>query len=428
MFQPSFEVPDKKRKRDDSEDSARDASRPATFTAPYGGSDLGEGIVDDETPEIASGPSSKKKARVVVRDDKYYFEDGSCILQVEDTLFNVHRTILSKDNSSFSTMFSLPQGEDNVGEGKSDDNPIVLAGDTVSEFRHFLWALYALPPELRVVTSADADLTQLIDIARVSNKYFFKSLETWSLDAIQEYVGRKPCPILTTIPPPMSYSFTDDDGLSSTAQLTRLVRLAQMCSHDRLMDTMIALLRSLMSSSLQYAYLAMTLADELDIRALRGSAYLEVMQKSMVVKRTKVDVDLAAKPTSPDQPFVINPAQQLRLLSGYYRLTRTWERLRVAPPHFEHSASCGATWHQHGCTQSWLEFWKDKTRSEAVLSFGMADCLGRLKLIAKDYDRWGSATYMHHDCRLAARRSISEVIKSVEEALPDYFSDSAEDC
>jgi hypothetical protein len=26
---------------------------------------------------------------IVTRDDKYYFEDGSCILQVESTLFNV---------------------------------------------------------------------------------------------------------------------------------------------------------------------------------------------------------------------------------------------------------------------------------------------------------------------------------------------------
>jgi hypothetical protein len=40
-------------------------------------------------------------------------------------------------------MFTLPQG-DNESEGRSDDSPIVLTGDTVSEFRHFLWALYAL--------------------------------------------------------------------------------------------------------------------------------------------------------------------------------------------------------------------------------------------------------------------------------------------
>lgn len=40
-------------------------------------------------------------------------------------------------------MFSLPQGN-NQAEGHSDEVPIVLSGDTAEEFRHFLWALYAL--------------------------------------------------------------------------------------------------------------------------------------------------------------------------------------------------------------------------------------------------------------------------------------------
>jgi len=319
------------------------------------------------------------------------------------------------------------------------------------------------PPELRVVTSEGADLTKLIDIARISNKYSFKTLETWTLDVIQDYVNRKPSPILTAIPAPSAYTFLSDpspttplspsDGtastIRSTEQLTKLIRIAQMCNHEPLLGTMIGLLRQLMSSSLQYAYLAMTLADDLDLRTLRGVAYLEVMQKAVIVKRTKADAALkrppqlqgsgtggSSTPAIPDDKegdvdaqgrLVINSAQQLRLLSGYYRLTKTWECLRMVPPPFDHATSCGATWHQHGCTQSWLEFWKEKTRSDAVLSLGLADVLGRLKQVQKDYDRWGSATYMHHDCRMAARRSIVETIKTVEDALPDYFSEAGDD-
>jgi len=213
---------------------------------------------------------------------------------------------------------------------------------------------------------------------------------------------------------------------------------------------MISLLKQLMGSSLQYAYLAMSLADELNLRALKGPAYLEVMHKAALVH--KIHIDLPGKPkgqvlpigeansTAPanqssghadengddgDDRLIVNPSQQLRLLSGYYRLARTWEALRLTPPHFDHAPSCGATWHQHGCTQSWQEFWKDKTRGDTVLSYGLADVLGRLKQVQKEYDRWGSATYMHHDCRMAARRSIQELIKTVEDALPDYFSEGA---
>lgn len=62
----------------------------------------------------------------------------------------VHRSTLTKDKSTFDTMFSLPSdsGADSsmtVGpEGESDDNPIRLQGDTAEEFRALLWALYAL--------------------------------------------------------------------------------------------------------------------------------------------------------------------------------------------------------------------------------------------------------------------------------------------
>jgi len=310
------------------------------------------------------------------------------------------------------------------------------------------------PPELSIVTSPSGDLSHLIDIARVSNKYSFKSMETWALDAIQDYVNRKPSPILSSMPSPQSYTFNSPDSPTNPTQaetadqLTRLIRLAQLCSHDRLLATMIALLRQLMTSSVQYAYLAMKLADELDLRTLRGAAYLEVMQKAVVVKKVRVDVlkpsnvsnlvpgdatgtglpvqdnaNAAEGTVDNEGRLIITRAQQLRLLAGYYRLTSTWDQLRLTPLHFEHSHSCGATWHQQGCTQSWLEFWKEKTRSDSVMNLGLADVLGRLKLVQKDYDRWGSATYMHHDCRMNAKKAIGDVIKRVEDALPDYFAE-----
>ncbi|KAH0585925.1 hypothetical protein H2248_007212 [Termitomyces sp. 'cryptogamus'] len=400
------------------------------------------------------------------RDPEYYFDDGSCIFLVEDTLFKVHRSRLcndsrqSKDSNSFGTMFSLPQGRLEV-EGKSDENPIVLIGNTPSEFRHFLWSFYALPPE---INKASENLPLMIDIARVSHKYDFKDLETWALNTIHEYVNRKPSPILAANPPAQSYTFSfhgmasnrtksnDATTIQNTEELTTLIRLAHLCNHEPLLTTLISHLKQLMSSSVQYAYIAMTLADELDLRSLRGVAYLEVMQKATVVKRTKTDIELKAMTTQlssttadtipfvPGLPaateegtvdeedrLVISRAQQLRLLSGYYRLTSTWERLRTTPPAFDHSSSCGATWHQHGCTQSWVEFWKEKTRIDAVLALGLTDVVGRLKQIHKEYERWGSVPYMHFECRNAARNAILEVIRKIEDGLPDFFSDGEEE-
>jgi hypothetical protein len=242
-------------------------------------------------------------------------------------------------------------------------------------------------------------------------------------------VNRKPSPILAS--DPHSYTFLpsalSSPASSSTSEttnvalLTSLIRLAQLCVHGPLLSSMITLLRQLMTISIQYAYLAMTLADELDLKALRGAAYAVVMLKADIVRDLGMNIlggsegeasvessgtampnsashwhgihssagalagpvpnlgvnfvatttaitstSPSSSPSSSPMPAPSPPitaSQRLRLLTGYYRLTRMWDYLRVHPPSFGHASSCGATWHQHGCMQSWVEFWKEKSRT-----------------------------------------------------------------
>jgi len=127
-------------------------------------------------------------------------------------------------------------------------------------------------------------------------------------------------------------------------------------------------------------------------------------------------------PPEDDLP-ALTSEQRTRLLAGYYRLSRFWERLRAAPPDFDHALACGATWHQHGCTLSWVEFWKEKARSETVINLGVADVLGKLRHIQREYIRLGSTTYMHHECREMAKKCLAETIKNTEDNLSEFFSD-----
>lgn len=274
-----------------------------------------------------------------------------------------------------------------------------------------------------IVHSTNADITRLVNIARVSYKYHFKSIENWSLDAINDQVSRRDSPLLVTSGPRDTKAALRANG----NQISRLMRLAQLCGHERLLATMTVILRRFMGSHLHYAHLAMTLADELNLRTLRGVAYFEVMQKAIVVARE--DTGRRRSPRhgggndEDDEEIldsrgrlIVSCEQQLRILQGYYKLTSAWEKLRVEPVHFEHAPTCNATWHLHGCTQSWNEFWKEKTKGEGVLQLGLADLLGRLKNIAKEFDRFGSASYMHHDCRALARKAIHEKVRVVEQA------------
>lgn len=64
--------------------------------------------------------------------------------------------MLVKDRSTFQSMFSLDvyrmpkeygptsPADATIREGTDDNNPVVLQGDTVHEFRALLWSLYSL--------------------------------------------------------------------------------------------------------------------------------------------------------------------------------------------------------------------------------------------------------------------------------------------
>jgi hypothetical protein len=205
-----------------------------------------------------------------------------------------------------------------------------------------------------------------------------------------------------------------------------LVRLAQLCGHKRLMDAMVAMLRKLMSGSVRDAYLALALADELDLRMLRGAAYFEVLQNAHVAVLT-VAHDLEGRALGDVDGLgnlLVSRAQRMRLLEGYYRLSMLWEKLREEPPRLEHASPCAMSFHHHACTQSWHEFWRDKTRGEAVMKCGLADVLGRLHAVSRELDRQGTTMQlMHPECRSAARKVIIERIVVVKDSLSDYFTD-----
>ncbi|KAJ7334735.1 hypothetical protein DFH08DRAFT_706917, partial [Mycena albidolilacea] len=82
-----------------------------------------------------------------VRDPVYYKTSGDCKIRVDDALFCIHRFLLEQDSPMFQTMFQLPQGGVEP-QGLTDENPIVLVGDTVEQVRALCWALYALQAQL----------------------------------------------------------------------------------------------------------------------------------------------------------------------------------------------------------------------------------------------------------------------------------------
>ncbi|KAJ4477522.1 hypothetical protein J3R30DRAFT_227271 [Lentinula aciculospora] len=111
------------------------------------------------------------------RDERFWFYDGSVVVQAEDTLFRVHQTVLSNSSEIFSTLFSLPQSDSHTQESV-EGCPIVQLQDLARDFSDLLHALYH--PSHFDDFPSDSELDDILNfitgILRLSSKYVIHSL------------------------------------------------------------------------------------------------------------------------------------------------------------------------------------------------------------------------------------------------------------
>jgi len=90
-------------------------------------------------------PPQKRQRSDITGDPRtrseYWFQDGNIVLQVENTLFRVHQSILSRESQIFKDTFSMPQvpsQEDELIEGC----PVVRLSDTAEDMGNIISLLY----------------------------------------------------------------------------------------------------------------------------------------------------------------------------------------------------------------------------------------------------------------------------------------------
>ncbi|KAF7987052.1 hypothetical protein HWV62_187 [Athelia sp. TMB] len=355
---------------------------------------------------------------IPARDYDYYISDGNTVLLVESTLFKVHRSTLTKDKSTFDSMFSLDldlrahttssTGASIGPEGESDDNPIRLQGDTADEFRALLWALYALPHELMVALTPQANMLQLFHLSRITHKYQFRSIETWALAALTTAYKN-------TIPSPLDD--VEGSGQNKGPSLAQITELAALCEQRELLDAALAKWKRLLGEGRDVA-LALSLSERLQLPHLLGMSYYSMLLKG----RDAWAVDP-----------LLTRAQRVRLLSGHYALSKLWERLPGEPPAMSHSTRCtgGATVR---CNQAWGALWKSvlDMGKQMPVSLQYADVLGKMMLAESTIKALVDGTIPTQGllegmpyCKQNALTVTGEKVKEIQEGLADYFADVA---
>jgi hypothetical protein len=109
-----------------------------------------------------STASSKQGGQRLVRHADYYIHGGDIIfrvrgfmisivfcrvpivtrLQVEDTLFRVHRFFFTRESAFFRSKLPHPPPPGEFTKGSSDVHPLVLEDILEVDFQRFLWVFY----------------------------------------------------------------------------------------------------------------------------------------------------------------------------------------------------------------------------------------------------------------------------------------------
>ena len=101
-------------------------------------------VNDSESEDDRGEPANSNESPSADTDwkhhDKYYFDDGNVVLLAEDTIFRVHKSVLTLHSGLFQDMLSLPQSEGS-GSETMDGCPLVRTQDLAL---HITWLLEAM--------------------------------------------------------------------------------------------------------------------------------------------------------------------------------------------------------------------------------------------------------------------------------------------
>lgn len=265
----------------------------------------------------------------------------------------------------------------------------------------------------------EANPAQLVALARITNKYQFRSLEQWALNALNTYYSQPGAfdDMPTTHPPslplgplPATHGSTTPPLRPSLMQITEL---AALCERGDLLDAAVSRWKRLIGEGKDLA-LAISVAERFNLRSMLGMACHAMMLKG----KSYWDTD----------PY-LGRDQRVRLLSGYYSLVKLWDNLAGTPPVMTHSQRCPS---QQRCLKSFNHLWKVvlDTTIQVIPTLQREDILGKvmvaesiMKALAKDeIPSQGLLDGMQY-CKDNALFAVSMKMREIKETLVDHFTD-----
>ncbi|KAJ7080635.1 hypothetical protein B0H15DRAFT_890753 [Mycena belliarum] len=289
-----------------------------------------------------------------VRDEKYYRDDGDCIIQVENTLFKIHRYHLSGDSDIFRSMFSLPAGGRPL-EGQSDLYPIVLFGDTPAQLRAVLSFSYSNPNQLQINRMSIDDLDRLLNMVPFAHKYFLQQCLLWALESMEHILMRS----ASVMPAEKFPVILEVTALCTSLHAPICQRICDLIQHQWMAQ--------IKSDALPIGP-ALETAERSNLRSFLIALYRIVLDKL-------ADMDLHAAAGADGLLAGINATHQLRIFSGSWALARCWRDFLTQPSPAPVIPRACIT--PQDCEKLWRYEWRKQIQRVSTTSEGSPACILR---------------------------------------------------
>ncbi|KAF5310120.1 hypothetical protein D9619_010181 [Psilocybe cf. subviscida] len=117
----------------------------------------------------------------IVKSSKFWFHDGSVVLQTPTKQYRIHSSVLSAHSSVFEGMFQVPQPE---GEPTIEGCPIIPVVDASEDWDTLLGVLYH-SERMYLPKSSVLTVEAMLAFLRLGEKYNFDNFETEALDQLK---------------------------------------------------------------------------------------------------------------------------------------------------------------------------------------------------------------------------------------------------
>ncbi len=289
-----------------------------------------------------------------------------------------------------------------------------------------------------LATSDAANSMQLVNLARITNKYQFRSIETWALSALFSFYSRPgafdalptthpttTAATATALQVPLPHVVVGLPGVGGPAppptsspspyspSLLQITELAALCERADLLEAAVARWKRQIGEGKDVA-LAISVGERFNLRQMLGLAYHAMLLKG--------------KPYWDADPWLTRE-QRVRLLCGYYSLGKMWDALPGQPPPVTHSTRCTS---QQRCTKSFGALWKTvlETSTQVIPTLQREDMLGKVMLaesmmkalVEKEIPSQGFLDGMIN-CKENAMFATTMRVREIKDSLADHFSD-----